>query len=511
MKLELVLLGINKGWETVLEQEGIPFSIRLEEELDLSETTCLIIHSNSRINDPKSIIDYIKEGGLVLFESPEYARIFNRKIKIKKVKYLFPESDSIFADLGVLDLHNKLHIIKRISNGILDKELQIFSSILGKGSLSVIPFELCEVLGNTRSVRKRFPANRKELPSEIVSLVSKGRIRRLILILLKKLFNDQGIPLIQKWYWNSNRESCFSFRVDTDYCTAEEAVEMHRICRDNGISGTWFIDTENKERLDIYSQMEDQEIAFHCDRHRVFKDRETNDRYISAGLNKLADKEISVSGYAAPFGEWNPSLAQVLEAKGFSYSSEFSLNYDDLPYYQYIGDESFEVLQIPIHPISLGRLRRAHFSKTEMLQYYKELIDKKIELNEPINIYHHPSHGHLDIWNEVFRYINMKKLPVMTFEQWNIWWKFRLSIELKVDFKGNNLILNSGNVGDFYLKVTYRNKYCIIPYQNKLDLSSLPWQECKRAISKKLNRKIRRWHWRDLLNDLESFRGKIRK
>ncbi|MFC1887399.1 hypothetical protein ACFLYK_01170 [Candidatus Cloacimonadota bacterium] len=513
MKLEIGLIGTNPGWETVLQQLGVTYKILEAEEIGKStlEPAFMIIHNLSKIKDPEVIKDRIKSGGSILFESVKYAAIFKRKIRYQRIKYLFPQSDSIFNNLGLIDFNTTFSIEKNKARKYLDKQLYIISEIIGEGFVTVLPFELNKVLNDTRSCRLRFPAERDELPSEIVSKVSKGKIRRLIQILLKGMYQQKELPFIQKWYWNSNRESCFSFRVDTDYCTTEQARELYALCLEKGINGTWFIDTGSEDRIkDIYAGMMDQEIAFHCDRHRIFKDKATNDKFITMGLDKLALHNLSVSGYAAPFGEWNKSLAEVLAEKSFEYSSEFALNYDDLPFFPNVG-KGYNVLQIPIHPISLGRLRRSHFSRSEMIQYYKALIDRKLAEQEPIIIYHHPAHLHLDVFKEIFSYVNSLDLPKMNFEQLSVWWKFRDSIDLKAAFFENKLKLDSDDKVDYYIKISYKDQYSILPFQNKIDLDKIEWKQEKLPVMGREHKDIRKWHWRDLLYNFESYKGKLKR
>jgi len=514
MKLTIGLYGYNPGWEILLQQEGFIYEVieDYHQDLEINHHPCLIIHNSSQIKDFHKITEYIKNGGIVLFESAKYAEVFNRKLKQKKIKYIFPAESSLFSFLDLIDFYTVFKIVKDEADNYLDKNLKIFKKIIGEGLISVIPFELNSLTTNYYFRRKRFPADRKELPSEIVSEVSRGKIRQLIQVLLTDLFAARDLPLIQKWYYNSNRESCFIFRVDTDYCEGDDALELYRVCRKYNISGTWFIDTASEDRIkDIYAEMEDQEIAFHCHRHRIFKDHNTNLQYISQGLDKLKKYNLSVSGYAAPFGEWNQSLAGVLEEKEFSYSSEFTLAYDDLPFYPYFNSRNTSVLQIPIHPISSGRLRRSHFTETEMVNYFLNLIDRKCADFEPVIIYHHPTHKHFEVIAEIFEQVNKLQLPVMTFEQFSIWWKYRDNLKIAGSITGTKVVLDSKNEYDFHLKISYRNKYCILPFQHKLNLESLDWMEVKRIAKSKQNKNLRKLHWRDVLYNYESYKGKKRR
>ena len=134
------------------------------------------------------------------------------------------------------------------------------------------------------------------------------------------------------------------------------------------------MDTDSEDRLNNYALFDKQEMAIHCDKHYIYDNTEDNYYNILKADKKLKKCEINATGFAAPFGEWNSSLDKTLQKLELEYSSEFALDYDDLPFYPYYNNEFSKVLQIPIHPISLGRLRRSHFNENEMLQYYINLI-----------------------------------------------------------------------------------------------------------------------------------------
>jgi len=513
MRIKLALLNSDPGWEMLLAQEGVSYEV-IDANSLLSKTTqfqMLIIHSNSAFGDPKVISDHIKNGGVILFEAESYARVFNRKFSRTGVKHLFPDPESTLNVQGVIDFHTDFAMVKGNSNNFLDKNLKIIWNEIGKGSIAVIPFQLSSVLLDTKWKRKRFPAGRTELPSELVARVSKGKIRKLIRTILIKMCDFRDVPYIQKWYLNSPDESCFLFRVDTDFCEEEDAEKLYNILKRKEINGTWFIDTASEYMLrNVYNSMPDQEIAFHCDRHRIFDDYEMNRFYINRGLDKLQKERLAVNGYAAPFGQWNPELGKVLEDLQFSYSSEFSLNYDDLPFFP-AGKGKHSVLQIPIHPVSPGRLRRAHFTESEMVQYYKTVIDMKIAEQEPVIIYHHPSHQYFAVIEEILEYVNSLGLPNMTFRQFALWWKFRNRINLNTNLNGSTLSIDSDEVYDFHLKLTKGNQFAIIPFQKKIDLNDLNWQSNPEQPEIPVNRKIRNFYWRDLLNDYESYKGKMKK
>jgi hypothetical protein len=252
--------------------------------------------------------------------------------------------------------------------------------------------------------------------------------------------------------------------------------------------------------------MKNQEIALHCDKHFVFDDVKRNTENIDRGEVALKKAGITSNGFAAPFGDWNESLDEVLEKKKYDYSSEFSLSYDDLPFYPFVKDRFSKVLQIPIHPISLGRLRRSHFSDAEKLRYYKNVIDEKLKAGEPILIYHHPHHRQVEIFDEVFRYINELNIPKMSFAEFADWWNKREKINLDFSFEEGKLV--SAVCEELYLKISYKGKTAIVKHQKEIDLQQIPMKQSNKIVSPKDEQRIRKKVWRDKLYDYESKKGR---
>ncbi|MCK4653863.1 MAG: hypothetical protein KAU01_05420, partial [Candidatus Cloacimonetes bacterium] len=441
MRLKIGIVGFHPGWEILLNQIGVSFEIisfKTIPEPDIFSV--IIIPEKLNINQKEPILQYLRSGGSVLFYSKTYADICGFNTKTKKVSYLLSEENSIFSNVGLVDVNSKIEIIKSKDLQVLDVGLKIYHQQIGNGFLLVIPFDINTLILDSKSVRKKFYSERKELPSEIVARVSKCKIREIIKVSLEYLHQQRGLPFVHKWYYPRDWESMFIFRLDTDFCSSEDADSMYKVCKDNNIRATWFLDTGSEDRLQNYSKMQDQEMALHCEKHLVFDDCERNSNNLKTALSKLEKASIDPKGFAAPFGDWNPALAQVLEDLAFEYSSEFTLDYDNLPFYPFFKGRFTEVLQIPIHPISLGRLRRSHFSKEEMINYYKKLIEEKIELNKPIIIYHHPHHHHFEVFNKVFEVVNGKEINNITMLEYVQWWKKRSQMQLDLNFEKNEII-----------------------------------------------------------------------
>ena len=167
----------------------------------------------------------------------------------------------------------------------------------------------------------------------------------------------------------------------------------------------------------------------------------------------LKKSSIYPKGVAAPFGEWNNSFNNVVKKLDFEYSSEFAFSYDG--FLQFTGD----IVQVPIHPISFGRLSREGYTDEEMYDYFINVINQKIALGEPVIIYTHPKEERLEILKKIFDYINRLELPKYTFKEYSDWWRKRTKTKFNSSFIGNELKIETENEDkSFWIKVIYPSK-----------------------------------------------------
>ena len=222
---------------------------------------------------------------------------------------------------------------------------------------------------------------------------------------------------------------------------------------------------------------------------------------LNSGLAKLQKHNIIPEGFVAPFGQWNSSLGQALEDLDFNYSSEFAIDYDDLPFYPYFNNHFSRVLQIPIHPISLGRMRRSHFNKEEMKLYFLRISQRNISLKLPIILYHHPHHQLFEVLDDYFAFINEIELPNFSMTEYATWWKKRNKVKPVIQFDGNNIVATEA-VNDVFYRISTPSGEKIVSLQNPINpnsnlqsLNLVEWSETS---------KIRKWNWRDKLYNYEN-------
>ncbi|MGC9337289.1 MAG: polysaccharide deacetylase family protein [Candidatus Cloacimonadia bacterium] len=513
MNLKIGLTKEKPGWEIVLGQEGIPNKVVSKSEIKPDEISALIVNGLEYNGLKEIILDYVRAGGAVLVDSAASSDLLNIKPKKKRVRYLISDPDSIYSDIGLLDINQSLKLLPVKKAISLDNGLQIKLINVCKGSIIVLPFDINEAILDISVTRLKFyPPGSREFPSERVARISKGRIRRIVRISLEFLHHSRHLPFIKLWYYPDGAMNVFLFRVDTDFCRLSEVKELYQVCKKNSISGSWFIETKSAETwIHKFREMEDQEIGLHSYWHQVFKDYQTNYSNIRMGLDLLDRVDLKPDGFAAPFGEWNESLGRAVEKAGFIYSSEFCLNYDDLPFYPYIKTGFSKVLQIPIHPIGIGRLARSHFSESEMWKYFRYILDSKIRLNEPIILYYHPSSKHVMVLDRIFKYMSSDVILKMSFYEFAKWWEKRARLQINARIEANNILIDKWSEfpASVWLKVSSLQGSFITPLKSKIDIGKAGWEKEKTKLGPAHDAsKLRRFHWRDLLYDLESIRAK---
>ena len=516
MELTIGITNLLPAWNIILKQIGAPIKIiNTSNQSDFENLPVLIVTQTQNPQQKENITNYLSNGGAVLAEADIACHLIDIELHENHIKYLFDPADPIFNNINICDLKIK---------GSVDKTAQYLSdqngrksislNSIGKGYLLVLPSYLTSSILETKIVRRNFPTSiKKVFPSEKVSRTSKGSIRRIIYKALKVLFHRQGLPFVHLWYFPNNHQSIFSFRVDTDSASKAEIESFYQICKSNNISATWFVDVKSQENhIDYFSKMENQEIGFHCYTHRIYSDYNSNYQDISRGLSILKDAGIELKGYAAPFGDWNFQLGRLIEEMGFEYSSEFGCDYDDLPFNPYTGDHFSITLQIPIHPISSRRLSLAKHNEQQMLEYYLQVMQQKLFLNEPIIFYHHPIHGHFEIFDQIFKEMNKKNIPNMNLYDFNLWWRRRLNAQWNAKFKSDTIVFDSTNIGStvsviahfpegkrFLIPLNDPNKQ--FPLKTEADLSLFDYNP----------RKLRQFKLRMLWHDIENHYGKLKQ
>ncbi len=443
---------------TIIQQIGIPYrEFNSIENTNLNEFAVIIISSGTLTKKEKQVLyDYAAEGGSVITEAENAKSVFKIGLKISYIKFLYSESDKLFNNYLICDLYNHCKI--PVNSNHLENQERIKSVLtmsVGKGDVVVFPEGFVSLVHRAGSIRKNFYSSfSDEFISEQVSRISKGVIRIHVQKALEYLFHKRGLPFVHLWFFPDGAKNIFSFRVDTDMGTKEEINSLNSLLQKFNIHATWFVETKSSEnRIELFTELNNQEISYHCYRHKTFLSYKKNEADIIKGLKIFESAGIKPKGYAAPYGKWNKTIAKAVDNFNFLYSSEFGFAYDSLPLYPYYNSNFSKTLLIPIHPVSAGRLHWSGHSEDNMVNYFFSIIEQKLFFNEPVILYTHPFEKRLGVFEKVFERITnlnndeavTKKIPILTFSEYTEWWKKRLAVNWYAEEKNGKVNISASN------------------------------------------------------------------
>jgi hypothetical protein len=282
---------------------------------------------------------------------------------------------------------------------------------------------------------------------------------------------------VHVWHFPHGARSIFCFRIDTDQGTDEEIAELSHTIHRNGISATWFVDAKSHEQsMRYYREMHKQEIGVHCFEHQTFPDYERNVQNIRRAQTVLHHAKLEAKGFAAPFGIWNEELGRAIVECGFEYSSEFSYDYDDLPIVPRL-EQGLGALQLPIHPICIGSLKRHGYSDSRMIRYFGHVIQRKLTTREPMIFYYHPKDGHHKVLDWLFQEMRQHRVPLKTMGEYARWWKMRVGSLPEFRYtKGSVHLRGIQRDRSIYVRITQPNgTETIIPTAKQIVLETIRW------------------------------------
>jgi hypothetical protein len=194
----------------------------------------------------------------------------------------------------------------------------------------------------------------------------------------------------------------------------------------------------------------------------------------------MADAGILPVGVVAPYGEWNPNLNRALERLGFEYSSEFCLAYDDLPFRPVVGGRLSKVLQVPVHPVCLGRLSAARASEAQMAAYFRSIVDLQVARQEPCFLYDHPERiaQFSDLLADVLQYGKERCGSVTTMTEFARWWQRRERFEWSARVSDGRLEVEAKRTeSDLAVAIDMDGRFALLPAAaGTWPLSELEWR-----------------------------------
>src|SRR3989344_4706391 len=438
-EINIGLFESQPGWKRILEQEKVPWTLfDLDEPLEKYS----VIIVNSKLSSEKEIAylkDYLENSGSVL-TSAENLRLIDKKQEISRIFI-----KKITGSGPLLRNTNEVHIesygykIKNANHGTINnRHRAVLELKYKKGTIIALPFNLNSLLLDKRSKKQFFSSPHRPV-KELVSLVSKGKIRI-----------------------------------------------------------TWFISAiDGKNHMNGIKRLYDakQDIQSHAYEHLIYKSLEENYSNIRKSNEILGRIKKPIKGFCAPFGHWNKNLDLALEKLNYDYSSDYSLDYDNFPFYPFIENRDSRILQIPIYPTCIALMHMRLYSREMMKDYLSYLIQMQYKKQMPLFLYDHPNDGIAEYPEIFFHTIKeIKKLHntwLTTLTEFSCWWKKRESTNFKAEIKDNNINITTKNKDkDIYIRIiTKGHKEMRLPLiREKIDLNKITAEDIPEFMEKKIKK-----------------------
>jgi hypothetical protein len=474
------------GWALLLDQEGVPYRV-IADVGGPEEHSVVIVGARYDRRHVETLRSYLRGGGAVLCTARLYAELRQQQTSRRFVRYLLPEEGSQFPSLGILDIDGFCEVVPDANTlRTSDGEPAAFVGEHSEGHVVCLPFDAGELVLDQGSSTLSFHAARARLPFETVSRVAKSELRKLVSRAVELLHHRRGLPHAHLWYYPSDEPTVFSLRIDTDSAGAQETERLFRLAADHALPFSWFLDVKSQEAsMAAYGRAEGHELGVHCYEHRTFDDEQEVVADIRRALAGFSAGGLPVPrGYCAPFGRWSEAAARAAEHCGFEYASEFSYDYDGLPSFPVLKDRVMNLLEVPVHPVAIGGLRRQGFSEEEMMAYFASVALLKASRREPLIFYHHPLDGHERVLESLFALMKTKAVRVLRMADYASWWKLRSAIDVRLRIE-NSVLGVRANAADpeVLLHVTNgEGNEAFIPTDTNISLSAIPWAPVPGAL-----------------------------
>jgi len=267
--------------------------------------------------------------------------------------------------------------------------------------------------------------------TERVSRYDKAAIRRKLSAELRRIVWRRGGLWARLSAFPYPYRAAFGFRVDLDEPAPEDYTRFAAARAPIADCTTHFLNTfaygDDEATL---ADLRGLDVQSHAHYHTVYRDAEANRRNLRRAHERLVERGFDPEGFAAPEGRWNPGLDDAIASLGYRYSSDFSVGYDDLPFYPWRGDRFSSVLQVPVHPICEGVLLEAGATDGRVLAAaYVRALRARLAVREPAFLYGHPERR-LARYPEVIAALAREIGPLallwrVTLTRFADWWQWR--------------------------------------------------------------------------------------
>jgi hypothetical protein len=284
---------------------------------------------------------------------------------------------------------------------------------------------------------------------EEVARADKRALRRAIMPLLRQELERQGGVWATISAFPHPYRSAFNFRFDHDDFVLHDFDAVLTALRGwEGAASHYVCGSTHEGQTEVLARLRGMDIGSHGYWHHTYVHASDNARNIARGIEVLRAAGIEPAGFVAPHGRFNAGLLRTLQRLGITHSSEFGLAYDELPFFP--GNSS--VLQIPVHPVSLGAILEAarrqspagdeeHCYVDRAVaaagEHFRVTARSKYAAGEPIFFYCHPN-GRLGRYPQVLRAVleEVAGYPALwktSYTLFAAWWRQRADLAIEVE------------------------------------------------------------------------------
>jgi hypothetical protein len=283
---------------------------------------------------------------------------------------------------------------------------------------------------------------------EEAARVDKRATRRRVMALLRQEVEKLGGVWLTIAAYPHPYRSAFSFRFDhDDFVQADFDAVLTALHGWEDSSSHFVCGATHEGRRQALARLQGMDVGAHGYWHHTYRHASDNEDNIRRGIDVLRAAGLEPSGFAAPHGRFNAGLLKTLQRLGVGHSSEFALAYDELPFFP----RESSVLQIPVHPVSLGAIleaggrrhpvfhnnpRAIHRVVTLASEYFCLAARAKYSAGEPVFFYCHPN-ARLGRYPQVLRSIfeevgGLSAMWKTNYTRLAQWWREREKIAVSV-------------------------------------------------------------------------------
>lgn len=278
--------------------------------------------------------------------------------------------------------------------------------------------------------------------SEITAAADHRAVRQRLMSRLRQAIEELGGVWIVTSPFPWPFRTAANFRFDHDRYVAEDFAGVLDAIRGHEEMTTHFVcAAAHAAHPEALAALRDLDVGSHGYHHHTYLTLAENLNGISRCVDFLHNCGIEPGGFAAPLGRYNPGLAAAITSLGISYSSEFAVAYDDLPF----APTGTATLQIPIHPVCLGAAFDAAESKAFIARenvadavgdYFAAAVAERHAAGEPIFFYGHPD-GRVGRYPQVLRRFfdaidQHGDIWLTTLGEFARWWRARSMVRWSV-------------------------------------------------------------------------------